>query len=126
MDLFRKSPCPNASLFILIKRLDGVNQRSPASAPAFAQSSSEAVVLAVAEAEGASPLDLRPLGSVIDPEELDHLVDSMTARPDGPTGRVVFVYAGYEVTVTGGGDVSLSEWHGGETCGREGTGGAAG
>lgn len=103
-----------------------MNQRSPASVPAFAQSSSEAVVLAVAEAEGASPLDLRPLASVIDPEELDHLVDSMASRPEGPAGRVVFVYAGYEVTVTGRGDVSLDKWHGGGTRGRGGIEGAAG
>lgn len=67
----------------------------------------EAVVDAVADAEGISPLELDPpLYAAIDPDALAQFV----ARIDGPTAsevEVSFVYAGYAVTVTGDGDVSV-------------------
>lgn len=59
-----------------------------------AESLVAAVVTTVAGAEGVSPLELDPLGTVLDAEALESLV-----APDA--GRVVveFGYAGYDVTV---------------------------
>lgn len=61
---------------------------------------SELVVEAVAAAEDADITELPPLGTVLDPDALDALfVDRFDGTPrDG--GRVVFTYAGHEVTVT--------------------------
>ena len=71
---------------------------------------SEAVVNAVADEEGISPIDVRPpLYEVIDPDALDELVSSMNRFTDESPGRIVFSYAGYEVTVAGDGEVSLAE-----------------
>lgn len=71
---------------------------------------SEAVVNAVADEEGVSPIDVSPpLYAVVDPDALDELVSSMNRWSDEPRGGVVFSYAGYEVTVSGSGEVSLEE-----------------
>jgi hypothetical protein len=71
---------------------------------------SEAVVEAVADEEGVSPIDVRPpLYEVIDPDALDQLTSSMTRVSDESPGRIVFSYAGYEVTVAGDGEVSVAE-----------------
>lgn len=73
-------------------------------------SASTAVVSAIADAEGISPMDVRPpLASVIDPDALDRLVASMTGWTDEPSGVVEFMYNGYIVSVTGNGDISVSE-----------------
>ena len=71
---------------------------------------SEAVVEAVADEEGVSPVDVRPpLYAAIDPDALDELASRMSRRSDDSTGRIVFAYAGYEVTVHGGGEVTLAD-----------------
>lgn len=69
---------------------------------------SEAVVSAVADAKDVSTVDLPPLYDVIDPDALEAVVTSMTRRPGEPAGRVEFSYSGFEVTVTGDGDVSVT------------------
>lgn len=71
---------------------------------------SEAVVEAVADEEGVSPIDVRPpLYAAIDPDALDELASRMSRWADGSPGRIVFAYAGYEVTVHGDGEVSLAD-----------------
>lgn len=68
---------------------------------------SQSVVEAIAEAEGTDPRELTPpLYDVIDPDALDSV---FTATPtEGRTeGKVTFPYRGYEVTVYGGGSVSV-------------------
>lgn len=58
----------------------------------------EAVVMAVAEVTGRSPLAMEPLGEVIDPDALNRLFDG---RADGPSSAIVaFDYCDQEVTVT--------------------------
>lgn len=64
----------------------------------------EAVVSAVADAEGVSPLELRPLASVIDPDALNTLL-----RGNRGDRTIEFTYHGYRVRISGGGDVTLSE-----------------
>ncbi|WP_436345552.1 HalOD1 output domain-containing protein [Natronorubrum sp. FCH18a] len=59
-----------------------------------------AVVSAVAEVEGADPVELPPLYEAIDPEALN---DLLTSRPEPVT--VSFQYAGYDVDVRGSGKV---------------------
>ncbi|AGB39965.1 HalOD1 output domain-containing protein [Natronococcus occultus] len=63
-----------------------------------------AVVSAVAEAEDADPVALPPLYEAIDPEALNAL---LAAEPETAVGTVAFRYAGYDVEVTGDGDVSV-------------------
>lgn len=71
---------------------------------------SEAVVNAVADEEGVSPVDVRPpLYAAIDPDALDDLASRMSCWSGGSPGRIVFAYAGYEVTVRGDGEVSLAD-----------------
>lgn len=68
----------------------------------------EAVVEAVAEVQGISPLDVRPpLYEVVDPDSLDELFASGSATADRTAGRVVFPYGDYEVTVSGNGEISV-------------------
>jgi len=57
----------------------------------------EAVVYAVADAEGVDPTDLDPLYDTIDPEALDALFAG------GGEGRIAFTYGGHEVEVTADG-----------------------
>lgn len=73
-------------------------------------STSEAVVDAVAEADGISSEEVwPPLYEVIDPDALDDLFASPSLRTDRTRGRVVFPYCGYEVTVYGDGRVRLDD-----------------
>jgi hypothetical protein len=66
------------------------------------QSLSTAVLETIAAKEGVAPPELaEPLYTALDPEALDGLFR-------GSSGRVVFEYHGYEVTVTSEGDVSLT------------------
>lgn len=67
-----------------------------------------AVVTAVAEAEEVSPLDLQPLARVIDPDDLEALAGGPDPRTT-PPAQIEFQYCGYDVTVTGGGSVSLAD-----------------
>lgn len=73
------------------------------------ESVSEAVVTAVADAKDTSTVDVTPpLYDVIEPDALEAVVASMTGRSDDRAGRVEFSYSGYDVTVTGDGDVSVT------------------
>lgn len=75
---------------------------------------SEAVIEAIAEAEGVRPAELTPpeyesLHAVVDPEALDRLFEP---RPNGatrPRGTVSFTFCGYDVTVDRDGVVALEE-----------------
>lgn len=69
----------------------------------------EVVACAVADAKGVSPLELRPLAEVIDPDALERLVASMGGVTDGSAGTVEFTYSGYRVAVAGDGDVEVDE-----------------
>lgn len=68
---------------------------------------SSAVVHAVADAEGADPLDLTPLYDAVDPDALDSLFASLTGEGAASIDEVSFEYEGYDVTVTADGSVSL-------------------
>lgn len=70
------------------------------------ESVSVVVVEALAEAKGISPLDIEePLYAAVDPDALDALFDAGgTVLTDG---RIQFTAAGYEVTVTTRGDVTV-------------------
>ncbi|PSP78477.1 hypothetical protein BRC81_08010 [Halobacteriales archaeon QS_1_68_20] len=71
---------------------------------------SEKVVEAVADAEGTSPLDLRPpLYRVVDPDALDKLFSPPSLEHGQPDGEVTFEYRGYEVTVRADGSVSVTD-----------------
>lgn len=73
------------------------------------QSVTQAVVAAVADADGVSPVEVTPpLYEAIDPDALETVVASMTSGPDEPAGRVEFAYSGYEVVVTEDGEVSVT------------------
>lgn len=62
------------------------------------------IVEAIADREGVRPEELDPpLYEVIDSDALNSLFGN-----DGDDARVVFTYAGYEVTVSGDGEVSLT------------------
>lgn len=58
----------------------------------------EAVVAAVAESTGRSPLEIDPLARTIDPEALDDLIH--TAERTGSPVTVSFEYCDRHVTVT--------------------------
>lgn len=67
-------------------------------------SASEVILRTIAAVEGADPTDLTPpLYSVVDPEALDAVVESLGGTP----GWVEFGYRGYQVTVDGAGDVGV-------------------
>jgi len=65
-------------------------------------SASEAVVAAVAAQEDIDPMELPPLYGAVDPDALDALF------ADDRPGRVSFQYAGYEVTVRGRDQVTVT------------------
>ena len=71
---------------------------------------SEAIVVAVAEREGMSPLEIPPLFETIDPDALDSLFRERSA------GRVSFEYAGYEVVICGRDRLLLHETESGPHC----------
>lgn len=89
--------------------LDSPNTNDPTSAHPPALSASESIVIAIADAEDVSPLDLPPLYSTIDPDALDAFIGSLNGTPDEREGSATFAYGNYEVTVTEGGGVSLAE-----------------
>lgn len=74
---------------------------------------SQAIVEAVASAEGVDVVDLRPpayepLYSAIDPEALDLMFDH-SAESSRSDIRVSFTYEGYDILVYDGGRVDVSE-----------------
>lgn len=71
-------------------------------------SPSTAVIEEVADREGVDVDAIsEPLADAIDPDALDDMVESLTAK-DGH-GTMSFTYAGYEVTVRSSGHVDLEE-----------------
>ena len=75
---------------------------------------SQAIVEAVADAEGISPEELcppayEPLHTVIDPESLDSLFAPRSDGRQRATGTVSFRYCGYIVCVDSEGTVTLEE-----------------
>lgn len=78
-----------------------MGQSQIATAP---ESVSEAVVQAVADAEGIESTEVTdPLYEAVDPGALDRLFSR-----EGIAGQVMFSYNGYEVTVSGEGAVSVA------------------
>ena len=65
----------------------------------------EAIVGAVADAEGVSPLELQPLARVVDPDALNALFEG------GGDVRLEFEYRGFSVRVSGDGQVTLEDGH---------------
>lgn len=75
---------------------------------------SQAVVEALADAEGVSPAELsppeyEPLHTVIDVEALDSLFESRVDGRPRSDGSVSFQYCGYTVRVDAEGEVTLEE-----------------
>lgn len=70
---------------------------------------SQAIVTAVADAEGVEPTDLSPLYRVVDTDALDELFTSESSEESRTEQRVSFRYEGYEVTVYSSGRVDLDE-----------------
>lgn len=67
-------------------------------------SASEGILETIAGVEGADPIELTPpLYSVVDPEALDTVVESLGGR----SGWIEFDYRGYQVTVDCAGGVSV-------------------
>ncbi|PSP28753.1 hypothetical protein BRC65_01440 [Halobacteriales archaeon QH_2_65_14] len=85
-----------------------MEQKSTAAASSFdaheRDTVSEAVVHAVADAEGTSPLGLPPLTTVVDPDALE-----MLFRNHDSEGCVTFSYHGYQVTVSSENAVQVTE-----------------
>ena len=70
-------------------------------------SPSEAVIDAVANAEGVEPTDLRPLYDALDPDALDSLFQPRGHASRSTRGQITFEYHGYEVHVDESGQVTL-------------------
>lgn len=65
-----------------------------------------AVVSAVADATDTDPLELPPLSNAINPEALNDLV---SAERSPGLESISFAYAGYDVVVSGAGDIQISQ-----------------
>lgn len=72
-----------------------------------AETTSEAVLSAVAAASGVDVMDLPPLFEAVDPDALDSLFQADTDSNRVPVGYVRFEYYGYEVIVDENNDVTL-------------------
>ena len=85
-----------------------VQQTSPTTVPKqrsdYETTPVVAVVSAVADATGTDPLELPPLSNVINPEALNDLIG--TGRSSS-LQSVSFEYAGYDVVVSGTGDIEV-------------------
>jgi hypothetical protein len=68
---------------------------------------SQSVVERVAAREGVDHTELTPLFDAIDPDALDKILD--TSPHTGSALQVSFTYHGYDVTVTGDGEVRLGK-----------------
>lgn len=67
------------------------------------------VVRHVAEIEGVDPVDLDPdLYSIIDPEALDRLFAGRPGDIERNSGRVIFEYRDFEITVTADGILTIA------------------
>ncbi|RQG95702.1 HalOD1 output domain-containing protein [Natrarchaeobius oligotrophus] len=73
---------------------------------------SQAIIEAIAAREGVDVTDVEPpeydpLYAIVNPEALDALFRTPTGPPE--SGHVRFEYEGYDVTVSSGGRVDVSE-----------------
>ena len=67
-------------------------------------SASDGILETIAGVEGVDPIELTPpLYSVVDPEALDAVIESLGGR----AGWIEFDYRGYQVTINGAGGVSV-------------------
>lgn len=74
------------------------------------EATSTAVVEAIAEREGVDPADLElPLYEAIDPDALDALFSPPGGNREPVSGRISFVYGGYNVEVAGDGEVTVTD-----------------
>lgn len=69
---------------------------------------SEAVVVAVADAEDTSPLELPPLHDVVETDALDRLFAATADDGSGPTIELCFYYSDSIVTVAGDGTIDVA------------------
>lgn len=69
---------------------------------------SEAVVLAVAEAEGCVPTALDPLTETVDPDALDDLFNPGNGRSRRTNIYISFIYSQSQVTIARGGCIEVS------------------
>jgi hypothetical protein len=78
--------------------------------PSPSESLSEGVVAAVAAASNCDPLatdDLDPLATVLDPDALDSIFETVGSDTNPTAARVTFRYHGHEVTVERGGRITV-------------------
>lgn len=62
---------------------------------------SEAVVRLVAAVDGTDPLDLPPLGRIINPDAIDAVFEPVPGSPGTTSRTLTFSYHGYTLTVDG-------------------------
>jgi len=62
---------------------------------------SEAIVRLVASVDETDPLDLPPLGRLVNPEAINALFERVPGSPERTERRVQFAYHGYTVCVVG-------------------------
>lgn len=74
-----------------------------------AESTSNAVVRAVATIEGKEPMELSPLNRAVDPDALDALFDSGRFSTDRTDIHLEFSYAGYRIQLAASGEGELFE-----------------
>lgn len=80
---------------------------------AAADSLTDAVVFAVAEATDSGPTDIEPLYHVVNPDALSQLFDSLAGGQPRSDGRIVFTMEGCEVVVHASGKVVATPPNGG-------------
>jgi hypothetical protein len=74
---------------------------------------SRTVVETVAAAEDVHPIELDPLGSVVDTDVLESIVQPQTTASEVPdsASELRFTYQGYRIRVTATGRVALEDDH---------------
>ncbi|MDQ2051818.1 HalOD1 output domain-containing protein [Natronolimnohabitans sp. A-GB9] len=77
--------------------------------PDAGERASEAVITAVADLTGISPIELEPLYDVVDPDALDSLVAHARRADGADTHELQFSYEGYDVDVRTDGQVRVRE-----------------
>lgn len=77
--------------------------------PGAGERASEAVITAVADLAGTSPIELEPLYDVVDPDALDSLVAHARRVDNGDAHELQFTYEGYDVDVRTDGQIRVRE-----------------
>ena len=67
----------------------------------------ENVVTQIADKEGASPTDLEPIHTVVDPDALEKLFQPVPGN-ERMSGQISFTYCGYNVTIQASGYVETT------------------